>query len=910
MNNSKKNSNIGLIITICILSVLVLSIATLTVLAKLDILEVPVISQVVDSGSSDSEPDKKPGKGGSSESENQKSGSSETEKEKVVGRSEGFHNFTADTIDILEGEEEVVTFSVEYDGKDDIGSEELAVYDENDNFIVYLEDNGKNGDEEADDGVYSGRETISADEAGGMRYHVSYDDEESAGMTVAFYRELTEDDFDGFSEVMDEISDLSFRRAKDFVEDSEFIKEFTIDEDSKTILYTTVYDITGLWHEDFDDDIKGSGAAAVPVSNGIDYNTAMTNLEQIELIPVVKDKDVAVVRPFRNDGFYYDDFRDAGNLIAKGIGGEAEIIDNGSANLDMFEDLGDYDVVLVDSHGLTSGNDSYIVLGEKFNAYSFLRGAYNDYIPDLVCGNIVFTNGFNLAVNGDFILRHTDPDEFEGSFWYLGICSGMANKSLSGALLDRGAYAVMGFTDSVYVQYCNKVLFEAVVNSMLLSADTMEGGFDSATKAYGKSDPDNSSCKLTSAGSGAFRIAKTEVIDASREVVLVLDVSGSMSGEPFEQTKNASKKFVETALEEDVAIGVVQFGSSAKVLSNFSQNEDKLKDSIDTAGLWGGTNTESGLMAAANMLKAGQAEKRIIVLMTDGEANEGKVGDELIAYADELKDDGILIYTLGFFHQVSNKASIQQTMEKMASEGCHYEVEDAEDLEFFFGDIADVITGQRYIYIRIACPVDVKVKHDGKTLSSAGNSPKTRTDFGTLTFEDIEDSEDRVKILRLKEGPDYDIEIEGTGKGKMDYTIQFMDSEGEYADKREFNNIDITKRTEIATVAKTKGDTVLKVDEDGDGRYDITYKAGPNERGEEVDYTFIIKLICGGAGALIFLIVFLIVVSKIKKRKRNPHPARVPGTPKTASAPLHCTKCGAKLDPKLNFCKECGNKIK
>lgn len=910
MNNSNKNSNVGLIITICILSVLVLSIATLTVLAKLDILEVPVISQVVNSGSSDSEPEDEPGKGGSSESEKPKSGSSETEKEKVVGRSEGFHNFTANTIDILEGEEEVVTFSVEYEGKDDIGSEELAVYDENDNFIVYLEDNGKDGDDEAGDGIYSGSETITADKTGGRRYHVEYGDEESAGMTVAFYRELTEDDFDGFSEVMDKISDLSFRRAKDFVEDSEFIKEFTIDEDSKTILYTTVYDITGLWHEEFEDDIKGSGAASVPTSSGVDYNLARTNLEQVELIPVIKDKDVAVVRPFRNDGFYYDDFRDAGSLIAEGIGGEAELIDNSYANLDMFSDLGDYGVVLLDSHGLLAGNDPYIVLGEKFNAYSFLRGEYNEYIPDLVCGNIVFTNGFNLAVNGDFIVRHTDPDEFKGSFWYLGICNGMASDTLSDVLLDRGAYAVMGFTDTVYVQYCNNVLFEAVVNSMLLSADTMEGGFECATKAYGKSDPDNSSCKLTSAGSGAFRIAKTEVIDANREVVLVLDVSGSMSGEPFEQTKNASKKFVETALEEDVAIGVVQFGSSAKVLSNFSQNEDKLKDSIDTAGLWGGTNTESGLVAAENMLKAGQAEKRIIVLMTDGAANEGKVGDELIAYADKLKDDGILIYTLGFFHQISDKASVQQTMEKMASEGCHYEVEDAEDLEFFFGDIADVITGQRYIYIRIACPVDVKIKHDGKTLNSAGNNPKTRTDFGTLTFEDIENSEDKVKIVRLKEGPDYDIEIEGTGNGKMDYTIQFMDSDGEYADKREFNNIHITKRTEIATVAKTKGDTVLKVDEDGDGKYDITYKAGPNERGEEVDYTFIIKLIAGAVTAIILLILFLVIRAKIKKRRRNPRPAETPGTQKVNTSPSHCTKCGAKLDANLNFCKNCGNKVK
>lgn len=56
-------------------------------------------------------------------------------------------------------------------------------------------------------------------------------------------------------------------------------------------------------------------------------------------------------------------------------------------------------------------------------------------------------------------------------------------------------------------------------------------------------------------------------------------------------------------------------------------------------------------------------------------------------------------------------------------------------------------------------------------------------------------------MLRLKEGTDYDIEINGTGRGKMDYTIGFMDETGEYSDLRKFENIAITSRTKIDTVA-------------------------------------------------------------------------------------------------------------
>ena len=129
-------------------------------------------------------------------------------------------------------------------------------------------------------------------------------------------------------------------------------------------------------------------------------------------------------------------------------------------------------------------------------------------------------------------------------------------------------------------------------------------------------------------------------------------------------------------------------------------------------------------------------------------------------------------------------------------------MDSAENLRFFFNDIADQISGQQYIYIRIACPVDVKVTCNGETLDSSEESLNTRTDFGTLTFEESgedqseetdtgqdayedtgqsgalfgilnqtqngddreEETDDRIKVLRLKDNTEYDIEIEGTAR--------------------------------------------------------------------------------------------------------------------------------------------------
>lgn len=258
--------------------------------------------------------------------------------------------------------------------------------------------------------------------------------------------------------------------------------------------------------------------------------------------------------------------------------------------------------------------------------------------------------------------------------------------------------------------------------------------------------------------------------------------------------------------------------------------------------------------------------------MSDGEPNIGKEGEDLIAYADEIKNSGILIYTLGFFENMSgSKSEAQYLMEHLASDGCHYEVASADDLVFFFEDVADQINGQKYIYIRIACPVDVTVAYNGETLCSAEDDLSVRTDFGTLTFEDGENEtsaneDDRIKVLRLKEGADYDVQIVGTGRGMMDYTIGFMDENGDYSDFRRFEDIKITKQTVVDTVAAVSDESVLNIDEDGDGKYDLKLRAEENGYGEEITTPVWIYVAIGGGAVLLILIVAMVKIRKGKKK--------------------------------------------
>jgi len=343
-----------------------------------------------------------------------------------------------------------------------------------------------------------------------------------------------------------------------------------------------------------------------------------------------------------------------------------------------------------------------------------------------------------------------------------------------------------------------------------------------------------------------------------------------LSGTPSRETKEAAIKFVSTVLKEDASIATVLYDTDPMLVADFSQNETYLHNAIRNVNAGGSTNTEGGLAMAHEKLQKSDAKKKIIVLMSDGEPNIGKTGDELIAYADAIKEEGILIYTLGFFSSGSHSA--QALMEKMASEGCHFEVDDAQNLVFFFGDIADQIRGEKYIYVRIACPVDVTVSYEGETLSSKGAEKYQRTDFGTLTFEENEepaeepDVDNRIKTLRLKDGVSYDIHIDGNGKGKMSYTIGFMNEDSEYSDLRKFENIRITKSTEIDTVAANASSTMLRVDQDGDGKYDQIYKAKENGKGKQVRYDTTIYILLAPVGLLLLIVLALIVKKKLKKK--------------------------------------------
>lgn len=90
----------------------------------------------------------------------------------------------------------------------------------------------------------------------------------------------------------------------------------------------------------------------------------------------------------------------------------------------------------------------------------------------------------------------------------------------------------------------------------------------------------------------------------SRYTVLVIDVSGSMRGTPMTTLKSAANKFCDDNLKADGDnyVAIVEYATSASILSNFTDDNEKLKSIINSLNANGGTNINLGLQFADNLL--------------------------------------------------------------------------------------------------------------------------------------------------------------------------------------------------------------------------------------------------------------------------------------------------------------------
>jgi Ca-activated chloride channel family protein len=187
-------------------------------------------------------------------------------------------------------------------------------------------------------------------------------------------------------------------------------------------------------------------------------------------------------------------------------------------------------------------------------------------------------------------------------------------------------------------------------------------------------------------GMGAAEI-ETEGID----IMLAVDVSGSMRALDFqlegeqvsrlEAARSVVAKFVDARPND--RIGMVAFAGRPYLVSPLTLDHDWLQQNLDRLRIGlveDGTAIGSAIAASANRLRSRKSKSRIVILLTDGVSNAGKVSPLAAAEAASALDLKVYTILAGTGGEVSMPVTDQYGRERVATVEVEVDPETLEEI--------------------------------------------------------------------------------------------------------------------------------------------------------------------------------------------------------------------------------------
>lgn len=187
-------------------------------------------------------------------------------------------------------------------------------------------------------------------------------------------------------------------------------------------------------------------------------------------------------------------------------------------------------------------------------------------------------------------------------------------------------------------------------------------------------------------------------------MVLVIDRSGSMSGQPLEMAKAAAKATADTLSGDDL-LEVIAFDSSPTRVVKMTSAKYRARIQNDIARIQpgGGTEIFSAIDAAYQDLNATRARKKHVILLTDGQAPQGGIRETV----QSMVAEGQTVTSVGL------GSGVDETLLRMISDtggGRFYKVADPTQLPRVFTRETEMISRsaavEEYFQPRVVAPAD------------------------------------------------------------------------------------------------------------------------------------------------------------------------------------------------------------
>lgn len=380
-----------------------------------------------------------------------------------------------------------VSSLVKVDVEENIDSSELLIVNNKNVTIGTVNDNGKNGDECSNDGVYSGMMSFYSEEAVAMNIYVSYEECLSDKYETIYFYPAFERKFYYEYKNLDEELNAIFSQSYDMEQahtaimetlqrkkDNGEISDFIFENSSITIKL-----ISGSMYV-YSYNPEGAFKAAA--------NVADESSEEVGLYTISPNVNTLIsLQPYR------DELGPGGVDVAAETVAESEDnfvfsnnSDNSSVDVELIKKLDQYNAILLDGHGgYSSALHSFFGIGTEITEDNNKR-----YWADLYYDRIIQLSGGQYGVTSAFFERYYDDGVFGDTIVYLGCCHGADDSVLANTLISKGVDAVYAYKNSVTVSYDTKMvttIFEELSKDQDISV-TVENALKKAQSKHGKTD--------------------------------------------------------------------------------------------------------------------------------------------------------------------------------------------------------------------------------------------------------------------------------------------------------------------------------------------------------------------------------------------------------------------------------------
>lgn len=402
----------------------------------------------------------------------------------------------------------------------------IVLCDSGGNNVGQLRDDGTAGDDTAGDGIYSYQMSVSPQSAGSESYYAQLGNDTSNSVSTYAFAPLTEEEAnnarDTYKEVSAEISEIesSFLNGDGSVPSAQ--RETLIKEVEAVIEeYRQSGDI--LLYEVENDSVYikfSSGLTMVyqPAETGVNGDGSDVDLTFWVYQPNPDVENSTLADYVKETADSLANCRYIENYTGTGV------------SLDIVKTLPNNSVVLWNGHGGYGPIvKSFLATGEDFDwaAWFLDLDYYADCVTDRIIGRGTDEQDNLACVTSKFIDYYCG--DLSNSIFFLASCHSAQHDRLANSFLDKGAEAVLGFTDTVYTGYCQEfccdcLIYMANVNESSGNYYTLSEAFEEVKEIvgtddlvwaseYGFSKSQRAEPKII--GNGGYRLASLRTVDIS-----------------------------------------------------------------------------------------------------------------------------------------------------------------------------------------------------------------------------------------------------------------------------------------------------------------------------------------------------------------------------------------------------------